>query len=154
MWFGQLSSGLKYIHDKKIIHRDVKPANIFLDNFKNLKLGDFGTAKKLEIIMDFARTQCGSPSYAAPEIWKDEPYSEKVDMWALGCTIFELCTLEPRFTGRSIAEKANLAKEVTTTVFHPPIKQKQYKNIAPFIEGLLKIQPDRRRLSADQIVNG
>ena len=153
MWFGQLSSALKYIHDKKIIHRDIKPANIFLNNFKNLKLGDFGSAKKLEKFMDLTKTNCGSPSHAAPEIWKGEPYNEKVDMWALGCTFFELCTLKPRFTCRSIAEKANLAKEVTTTVFHPPIPQKQYKNIAPFIEGLLEIQPDRR-LSADQIVNG
>ena len=152
IWLSMLCEALKYIHAKKIIHRDVKPANIFLGKFKNIKLGDFGLAKKLESTMDSAKTECGTPSYKAPEIWKKQPYNEKVDMWALGCTIFELCMLEPRFTYNSIAEIPNFVKEITTSVFHPPIPQQQYGNVARFIPGLLEIQPDRR-LSADQILN-
>ena len=86
----QICIGLRAIHSCGIIHRDLKPENIFIDeqNF-NIKIGDFGTSK---IAFD-TNTGKGTPSYMAPEIISKKPYNNKVDMYSLGCIIYELFTL-------------------------------------------------------------
>ena len=91
----QICIGLRAIHSCGIIHRDLKPENIFIDeqNF-NIKIGDFGTSK---IAFD-TNTGKGTPSYMAPEIISGEEYNNKVDMYSLGCIIYELFTLNQYFT--------------------------------------------------------
>ena len=84
--------GIKEIHKHKLIHRDLKPENIFLTNDMKVKIGDFGISKQLNNISEFAKTQCGTPIYMAPEILKGEKYNYKVDIWSLGAIIYELCT--------------------------------------------------------------
>ena len=64
----QLISSLKYIHNHKVIHRDIKLGNIFLNEKLEIKLGDFGLASKLEFEGERKRTICGTPNYIAPEI--------------------------------------------------------------------------------------
>ncbi|KFP69020.1 Serine/threonine-protein kinase Nek5, partial [Cariama cristata] len=94
-WFVQISLGLKYIHDKKILHRDVKAQNIFLsNNGKVAKLGDFGIARQLNSTMEFAHTCVGTPYYLSPEICENRPYNNKTDIWSLGCVLYELCALK------------------------------------------------------------
>lgn len=81
-----------------VIHRDIKPDNIFLlDNGKVIKLGDFGLAKMLTSQNDFAKTYVGTPYYMSPEVLMDNPYSPVCDIWSLGCVLFELCNLQPPF---------------------------------------------------------
>ena len=70
----------------------MKPENIFLTNDMKVKIGDFGISKQLNNISEFAKTQCGTPIYMAPEILKGEKYNYKVDIWSLGAIIYELCT--------------------------------------------------------------
>ena len=83
----QMVEGLKALHDKKIMHRDLKSANIFLfkENHK-CKLGDMNVSKviKEKVLL----TQTGTPYYASPEVWRDEPYSYKSDLWSIGCVIY------------------------------------------------------------------
>ncbi|XP_053236538.1 serine/threonine-protein kinase Nek5 isoform X3 [Podarcis raffonei] len=94
-WFVQISLGLKHIHDRKILHRDVKAQNIFLSNNGVIaKLGDFGIARMLSNTMEFARTCVGTPYYLSPEICENKPYNNKTDIWSLGCVLYELCTLK------------------------------------------------------------
>lgn len=81
---------LLYLHDKKILHRDLKTSNIFFKN-GNIRLGDFGIAKVLDGTRDFANTCIGTPYYMSPELFKNKPYSYKSDVWALGCVIYEMC---------------------------------------------------------------
>ena len=70
----QLLNGLKYLHDLKIFHRDLKSANIFLTNStKIIKIGDLGVSKIAE--QNLLHTQTGTPYYCCPEIWADKPYS-------------------------------------------------------------------------------
>lgn len=76
--------GLAYIHSKKIIHRDIKPQNLFLDAADNVKIGDLGIARNLSDGSDFAHTLVGTPYYLSPELCDDRPYNEKSDIWALG----------------------------------------------------------------------
>ena len=83
-------SGVEYLHRLKIVHRDLKPENLLLDNFKNIKIVDFGlsnTYKKNELL----KTACGSPCYAAPEMIAGKKYeSIKVDIWSCGVILYAL----------------------------------------------------------------
>ena len=99
----QMIEGLKALHDKKIMHRDLKSANIFLVKEKHqCKLGDMNVSK---VIKDkFLFTQTGTPYYASPEVWNDVPYSYKSDLWSIGCVIYELCALHPPFNGKDLDE--------------------------------------------------
>ena len=87
--------------DKKIMHRDLKSANIFLIKDKNqCKIGDMNVSKVIK--EKLLRTQTGTPYYASPEVWLDKPYSFKSDLWSIGCIIYELCQLKTPFTGENI----------------------------------------------------
>ena len=106
----QMIEGLKALHDKKIMHRDLKSANIFLVKDKHqCKLGDMNVSK---VIKDkVLLTQTGTPYYASPEVWNDKPYSYKSDLWSIGCVIYELCSLRPPFHGKDLDELyANVCK--------------------------------------------
>ena len=95
-FFYQLTSALYELHIRNVIHRDLKTANIFLsDDWKNVILGDMNVSKIVKNV--FAYTQTGTPYYASPEVWRDEPYSIKTDVWSLGCVIYEMCMLKPPF---------------------------------------------------------
>ena len=90
----QILKGLKGLHEHNIIHRDLKCANIFyVDGVA--KIGDLNISKITE--NGFASTQTGTPYYTSPEIWKGQQYDSKCDIWALGCIIYEMCTLLPPF---------------------------------------------------------
>ena len=88
--------GIKEIHSKNIIHRDLKPENIFISKDYRFKIGDFDFAKKL-IGTKNAITMIGTSNYVAPEILQEKKYNKKIDIWSLGCIIYELCTLEQCF---------------------------------------------------------
>ena len=99
----QMIEGLKALHDKKIMHRDLKSANIFLSKNKlQCKLGDMNVSKIIK--EKVLRTQTGTPYYASPEVWRDEPYSYKSDLWSIGIVIYEMCALEPPFNGKDLDE--------------------------------------------------
>ena len=101
-----LCLGLKEIHNNNLIHRDLKPENIFLDKNNKLKIGDFGISSILKSTK-YATSQVGTYNYMAPEIIKGEKYNNKIDIWALGCIIYELCTLNICFDAPSIFQLCN-----------------------------------------------
>ena len=75
MWalFIQMCLGVQSLHDKNILHRDLKAANVFMFSNSYLKLGDFGVSKVLKTNEQLARTQVGTPYYVAPEVWRNKP---------------------------------------------------------------------------------
>ena len=94
--FIQVVKGLKSMHDLNIMHRDLKSANVFLNSDETVKLGDMNVSKVASKEgLNF--TQTGTPYYASPEVWKDEPYDIKSDIWSLGCVLYEMITLKPPF---------------------------------------------------------
>lgn len=102
LWMAQLLSALKYLEEKRIIHRDIKSSNVYLTSDGNLKLGDFGIAKILSCTSDVAKTVVGTPYYMSPEVCENKPYSCKSDIWSLGCLFYELASLRYPFTGNSL----------------------------------------------------
>jgi serine/threonine protein kinase len=89
---------LEYIHNQGIIHRDVKTDNILLGMDGRVKLADFGSAARLTPTRPSRKTVIGSPYWMAPELIRGEEYSQKVDIFSLGCTIQELAVGEPPFS--------------------------------------------------------
>ena len=93
-WLMQLCMGLAYIHSKNVIHRDMKPQNVFLDKNQTAKIADFGISAALNSSQDLRQTALGTPYYSSPEIFNHLEYGREVDMWSLGCMMYELCMLE------------------------------------------------------------
>ena len=100
--FVQICLALNHVHEKNILHRDLKSQNIFLTSKGLVKLGDFGIAKVLDATDGQAQTQIGTPYYLSPEICDSRPYGRKSDVWSLGCILFELITLELPFQANSL----------------------------------------------------
>ena len=98
--FIQLVKGLKALHDLKILHRDMKSANVFLFSNGSAKLGDLNVSKVARRGLGY--TQTGTPYYASPEVWKDKPYDNKSDVWSLGCVLYEMITLRPPFRAQDM----------------------------------------------------
>ncbi|XP_026514123.1 serine/threonine-protein kinase Nek11 [Terrapene carolina triunguis] len=99
-WFIQLLLGVNYMHERRILHRDLKAKNIFLKN-NLLKIGDFGVSRLLMGSCDLATTFTGTPYYMSPEALKHQGYDTKSDIWSLGCILHEMCCLDHAFTGHN-----------------------------------------------------
>ena len=102
--FFQCISGLVYIHNRNIIHRDIKPANLFMTDNKSIKIGDFGvSAKRKQNTQNINSTKnfsketlmIGTPLYMSPEMYNHKEYGSKVDVYAMGCTFYEMCFFSP-----------------------------------------------------------
>lgn len=102
-FFIQMCLGLNYIHSKKILHRDIKAMNVFLTKDEEVRIGDLGVAKMMAESANFAHTLVGTPYYLSPEMAEEKPYNEKSDVWALGCVLYELCTLRHPFEANNQA---------------------------------------------------
>ena len=101
----QLVKGLQDIHKNNLIHRDLTPDNIFIDEKHKIKIGDFGITKILTETNKYTRSQIGKIHYIAPEMELGEKYNNKVDIYSLGCIIYELFTLDEYYFDKKIHEK-------------------------------------------------
>jgi polo-like kinase 1 len=98
----QIIGALRYLHELKIIHRDLKLGNLFLNDSMEMKLGDFGLAAKLEYDGELKKTVCGTPNYIAPEILESKGHSFQVDVWSLGVIIYTQIVGKPPFETQEV----------------------------------------------------
>ena len=138
-WFAQILLALLYLHELKILHRDLKTQNIFLKNSK-IRLGDFGIAKVLDGTRDFANTCIGTPYYMSPELFKNKPYSYKSDVWGLGCVNYEMCNLRHAFDAQSLN---GLAMKIMKGAF-PPTTPFYSKALRDLIVKMICVNPLQR----------
>jgi NIMA (never in mitosis gene a)-related kinase len=102
LWTCQLAMAVDHMHAKKVLHRDLKTANVFLLRSGVAKIGDFGIAKVLEKTCGQAETQIGTPYFLSPEAVSAQPYGSASDIWGLGCVIYEVCALQRVFNASSL----------------------------------------------------
>jgi len=136
--FIQMVNGLKALHDLKILHRDMKCANIFLGKNGQVKLGDLNVSKIAK--KGLLYTQTGTPYYASPEVWKDKPYDAKSDIWSLGCVLYEAAALHPPFRA---TDMKGLFQKVTQGKY-PDIPKMYSADMVSLVKSLLQQNPTSR----------
>ena len=144
--FIQVVKGLKALHDLNIMHRDLKSANVFLYKDGTAKLGDLNVSKIIKAGLGY--TQTGTPYYASPEVWKDQPYDIKSDIWSLGWVLYEMITLKPPFR----AEDMHSLFKVVLKGIYPKISNKFSQDLQKVVKSLIQVNP-KKRPNWDGILN-
>ncbi|RDD44562.1 Serine/threonine-protein kinase Nek4 [Trichoplax sp. H2] len=140
VWFMQIALALQFMHSNNILHRDLKTQNIFLTKHDIIKVGDLGIARVLEGSWDLATTRVGTPYYMSPELFSNQPYNHKSDVWALGCCVYEMLTLKHAFS----------AKDLNSLVYKilngkVPQMPKQYSTqLGDIVKSTLALDPKNR----------
>eukprot|EP00051_Salpingoeca_urceolata_P019713 m.290903 g.290903 ORF g.290903 m.290903 type:complete len:794 (+) comp19472_c0_seq11:35-2416(+) len=142
--FLQMVISLQHVHAQNILHRDLKTQNIMLDKHqKVVKIGDFGISKVLSS-KSKANTVVGTPCYISPELCEGKPYNQKSDIWALGCVLYELVSLQRAFDAPNLP--ALILKIMRGTI--APISDTYSEDLRKLILSMLHLDPNQRpRLS-------
>ncbi|XP_032065079.1 serine/threonine-protein kinase Nek4 isoform X2 [Thamnophis elegans] len=139
-WLVQIAMALQYLHEKHILHRDLKTQNVFLTRSNIIKVGDLGIARVLDNQHDMASTLIGTPYYMSPELFSNKPYNYKSDVWALGCCAYEMATLKHAFN----------AKDMNSLVYRiiegklPPMPKDYSTQLKELIRTMLSKKPEER----------
>ncbi|KAJ9470926.1 Serine/threonine-protein kinase nekl-2 [Diplonema papillatum] len=140
----QLLLGVQYLHSSQVMHRDLKPGNVFLCEDLCVKIGDFGISKMLSS-QSMATTMVGTPFYLSPEVCNNEPYTHPADMWSVGCILYELLTLQRPFVGPNILAVAH----AINSCVYPPLERTRFADV---VASLLQSSPSKR-LTAAQVLH-
>lgn len=144
--FIEILKALKVLHDQKILHRDLKCANVFFSADGTAKLGDLNVSKVAK--NNLAHTQTGTPYYASPEVWRDQPYDAKSDIWSLGCVIYEMAALKPPFRA---TDMKGLFNKVQKGVFDR-LPSQYSTDLSEVIKLCLQVSPTARP-TCNQLLN-
>ncbi|EJD03221.1 kinase-like protein [Fomitiporia mediterranea MF3/22] len=125
---------------QQILHRDLKPGNVFIGKGGILKLGDFGLSKALDQT-SFTDTFVGTPFYMSPELFQKVSYDTKADIWSLGCLMYELCALKPLFHS---ARTYDDLKTLIHTGSIPPLPECYSQALDNVIKSMLNVNPKMR----------
>ncbi|XP_030008586.1 serine/threonine-protein kinase Nek8 isoform X2 [Sphaeramia orbicularis] len=139
-FFVQILLALYHVHNKLILHRDLKTQNILLDKHQMIvKIGDFGISKIL-VSKSKAYTVVGTPCYISPELCEGKPYNQKSDIWALGCVLYELASLKRAFEAANLPA---LVLKIMSGTF-APISDRYSPELRQLILNMLNLDPSKR----------
>ncbi|KAI6656891.1 Testis-specific serine/threonine-protein kinase 6-like [Oopsacas minuta] len=130
--FGEITSALKYLHNKLIYHRDLKPENVLLDGNFRSKLADFGFSRKASFSKQKLETYCGSFLFASPEILRNKPYEGATsDIWSLGVILYLMLTGAMPFSEKEIWQ---IDSDNIPTLIHFP----HWPRVSPLAENMVR----------------
>jgi len=151
--FAQCCGALRHVHDKRILHRDLKCQNIFMTKAGSAKLGDFGIAKVLDHTGAEAHTMIGTPIYLAPEVCLNQPYGTRADIWSLGVVLYEVLALQQPFKADNIAALIMKILNAAPGPVPPELYSKEVQNLVSWmLEKLPQMRPDADQLLAQPVV--
>ncbi|XP_066301815.1 serine/threonine-protein kinase Nek10-like [Branchiostoma lanceolatum] len=140
--FLQIVLALRYLHkERTIVHRDLKPDNIMLGENDKVTITDFGLARQRSGEESKMTSVVGTILYSCPEIVKSEPYTEKADVWASGCILYQMCALQPPFYSSNML---SLATKIVNADYEPLPKDLYSQQITGVIGSCLTSEPDDR----------
>lgn len=139
----QIVGAIKYLHSRRVIHRDLKLGNIFFDPEMNLKIGDFGLASVLPSTDSRKYTICGTPNYIAPEVLggKNTGHSFEVDIWAIGIMMYALLVGKPPFQAKDVNV---IYERIKKTEYYFPEDKPISESAKQLIKDLLSLNPLHR----------
>eukprot|EP00386_Alphamonas_edax_P013634 GDKI01042079.1.p1 GENE.GDKI01042079.1~~GDKI01042079.1.p1 ORF type:complete len:250 (-),score=51.00 GDKI01042079.1:70-819(-) len=146
----QICAGLEYLHRHKVVHRDIKGANVLLRDDGVVKLADFGCAKALATADDVTakcETVKGTPLWMAPEVLLGKPYSTQADVWSLGCTVVEMLTGKPPFS--EFSSPIGALMMLIQKERGPQAPDSCSDTAADFIHACLEFHPEDRPTAAE-----
>mmetsp|Transcript_125131 Transcript_125131/g.348204 ORF Transcript_125131/g.348204 Transcript_125131/m.348204 type:complete len:386 (-) Transcript_125131:195-1352(-) len=143
----QVGLGLQWLHQNRILHRDIKGLNVFLTAEDDARLGDLGVARVLRDGANFASTLIGTPYYLSPEMCEQKPYNDRSDVWAYGCVVYEMCTQKHPFDAQN--QVALLAKIIRGR--YAPVGEMYSSELRSIVEDCL-IQDCARRPAISEVL--
>ncbi|XP_024005530.1 mitogen-activated protein kinase kinase kinase 2 isoform X1 [Eutrema salsugineum] len=145
----QLLLGLEYLHNHAIMHRDIKGANILVDNKGCIKLADFGASKQVAELATIsgAKSMKGTPYWMAPEVILQTGHSFSADIWSVGCTVIEMVTGKAPWS-EQYKEIAAIF-HIGTTKSHPPIPDNLSSDAEDFLLKCLQKEPNMRSTASE-----
>ena len=129
-------SGVEFMHENEIVHKDLKPSNILIGYNGDLKICDFGISRQLCTIKTHTMFPIGTSGYASPEVVNNTKYSTSADMWSIGCILYELCCLKPLYPieGGIEGEYEKLLNETKLDLNNiPAIYSEKLKELIPIM---------------------
>ncbi|EDV26838.1 uncharacterized protein TRIADDRAFT_22456, partial [Trichoplax adhaerens] len=155
----QILEGVAYLHSNLIVHRDIKgnrlililypnDANILLDSYGNVKLADFGSARRIKSLqtMSGLKSLHGTSYWISPEVAKGEGYGRKADIWSVGCTVVEMLTAHPPL--REYEPLAAVFK-IATEQIYPSLPEHSSESAKEFIRATFRRDTKSRPSAGD-----
>ncbi|OQR98568.1 mitogen-activated protein kinase kinase kinase [Achlya hypogyna] len=139
----QILLGIEYLHSMNVVHYDIKPSNILIDQHGGVKLADFGASRLLSG-SSLGKSLRGTPYYMAPEVVKQCGATTKVDIWSLGCTVLKMLTGVPLWKTMKFQSQIALFFHIANLTAPPDLPASISPVAKSFVTACLQISPEAR----------
>mmetsp|Transcript_48561 Transcript_48561/g.126016 ORF Transcript_48561/g.126016 Transcript_48561/m.126016 type:complete len:281 (-) Transcript_48561:2794-3636(-) len=141
--FHQVCEGLQAMHEKRIMHRDIKPGNVLLNSEGGAKLGDLGLGRYFSSKTTVATSVVGTPLYMAPEMISNGKYDFRADIWSLGCLLYEMIMFKPAFIMKDSRDLYRLSQKILKCEYEA-LPDDVHHRLREVVEKTIVCEPEKR----------